>query len=76
MMSRPDNTYLLNRVQVIAASGLSRATIDRMEKTGRFPQRVQLSPRRVAWKAEEIHRWIASRRRARETPAPHNTGAA
>jgi len=40
------------------------AHIARLEKIGAFPIRVQLSENRVAWYAEEVEDWIASRPRA------------
>ena len=40
---------------------LSEVTIWRMEKTGQFPARRQISPGRVAWLASEVDAWIASR---------------
>ncbi len=39
----------------------SNAHIDRMEKAGRFPKRVQLGQCRVGWVASEIEGWIESR---------------
>ena len=36
--------------------------IARLEKAGKFPQRVQLGACRVAWYCWEIEAWIASRR--------------
>ena len=48
-------------VQVVTA--LSRVSIWRMERLGRFPARVQVSPSRVAWRGPEIRAWIDSRPR-------------
>jgi prophage regulatory protein len=44
----------------------SPAQIDRMEKAGRFPKRVQLGPCRVGWVEEEVLAWLDMRLRARE----------
>ena len=41
--------------------GLSRPTIWRMEKTGGFPSRRQISAGRVAWLKSEVQDWIDSR---------------
>lgn len=40
----------------------------RLEKAGKFPQRVRLSAIRVAWLQDEIDGWIAALADARETP--------
>ena len=46
---------------VTAKTGLSRVTIWRMEREGRFPLRRQLSTNSVGWIAEEVDVWIATR---------------
>jgi prophage regulatory protein len=46
---------------------LSKCQVWRLEKDGRFPKRVQVSPARVAWVESEIDAWIASRISARNT---------
>ena len=51
-----------------------RMHIDRLEKAGEFPKRVQLSPNRVAWVESEIDDWIAQRIAARD--ATGDNGAA
>ena len=40
----------------------SRTTIWRLEKSGDFPNRIQLGPGRVAWLRSEISRWVECRR--------------
>ena len=35
--------------------------IARLEKDGKFPQRVQLGPCRVAWRYTEVCAWVAER---------------
>jgi prophage regulatory protein len=47
--------------QVLAMVGLSDKTIYRMMKAGTFPAKVQLSPRSVGWRADDIIEWIATR---------------
>jgi prophage regulatory protein len=44
-------------------TGLSRPTIWRMERKGRFPSRVQLGASSVGWREDEIWAWINSRPR-------------
>lgn len=48
----------------------SRMHIDRLEKAGRFPKRVQLGPNSVAWVEDEIIAWQAERIAARDRPKP------
>lgn len=75
-MNTHNERPLWNRQVVLDETNLSRATIDRLEKKREFPQRVRLSPRRVAWKAEEIRRWIATRQRACEAQGSPEASAA
>jgi prophage regulatory protein len=42
-------------------TGLSRTSIWRMEKGGKFPRRRQLGPRRVGWIESELLEWMKSR---------------
>ena len=39
----------------------SRAQRWRMEREGRFPKRVKLGDRRIAWVADEVDEWAAQR---------------
>ena|SRR5690242_14259933 len=43
----------------------SRKHLLQMMRTGDFPQSVQLSPNRVAWRKSDLDRWAASRPVAR-----------
>jgi prophage regulatory protein len=45
--------------------GYSPQHLLRLERAGKFPQRVQLSPNRVGWLATEIEAWIEQRAAAR-----------
>jgi predicted DNA-binding transcriptional regulator AlpA len=49
--------------QVIELTGLSRTTLWRLEKAGDFPQRIQISKRRVGWLGHEVNKWTETRRR-------------
>lgn len=51
---------LLTIAQVVACSGLHRATIYRKVKEGTFPPPLQPTTRRVAWKSREVLRWQQS----------------
>jgi prophage regulatory protein len=47
--------------KVEAVTGLSRSTILRLEKSGKFPRRVKLGARAVGFASADIHSWVASR---------------
>ncbi len=49
---------LLRFPDLARLTGLSRSTVDRLEKSGRFPQRVQLGDRAVAWRRSDVDAWI------------------
>ena len=51
----------LRRREVERLTRLSRASIYRKMRIGTFPLPVKLGERAVAWRADEIHDWIASR---------------
>lgn len=50
---------LLPLHEVIRATSLSKATIYRLLQKSAFPAPLRLSPRRVAWRAEDISAWRA-----------------
>jgi len=56
-----DDKYLRTR-QVLALTGLSRATIYNMMKAGTFPPQTVLGARAVAWRESEINTWMDSRK--------------
>lgn len=47
--------------EVRAATKLSRTTIWRLEKSGRFPPRRRLTPNTVGWLSTDVESWIKSR---------------
>ena len=53
------NNRLLRRREVEAITHLSRATIYVRMQKGTFPPPVRLGPNSVAWRAEDIDRWIS-----------------
>ncbi len=57
-------------------TGLSKSTRWRMEKAGDFPQKVQLSPRAVGWRAESIIEWCRNREEAKNGPVGKHKGKA
>lgn len=60
MTSHPETTLLRAR-SVTERTGLSRTSIYREVKAGKFPAPVQLSERTVAWRSNEVDTWIATR---------------
>jgi prophage regulatory protein len=53
-------------------TGLSRSTRWRLMKAGQFPQKVQLGPRAVGWRADDIIAWVNSRAAATNEPVVKN----
>ena len=41
--------------------GLSRATIFRKVKAGRFPAPIKISQRAIGWRIDDVEAWIAAR---------------
>lgn len=50
----------LNAVKTI--SGLSRSTIYRLEKDGKFPKRFKIGERAIGWSSKEIFEWVNKRK--------------
>jgi prophage regulatory protein len=48
---------MLNEKQVLEIVPVSRTTLFRMEKTGRFPKSTYISPNRRVWFEDEITGW-------------------
>ena len=46
--------------EVREVTGLSKTTINRFEKEGRFPSRVSLGPRSIGWFEEDVMAFLAS----------------
>ena len=53
---------LIDREQLLKIVPLSDRTIFNLEKRGEFPQRLAITPRRVAWYLNEVNEWIEQRR--------------
>jgi predicted DNA-binding transcriptional regulator AlpA len=54
---------LIRLHELIERLGLSRTTIWRLERSGRFPTRIRTSARLVAWLEEDVERWLAEQAR-------------
>jgi len=58
----PSNVDRIIRVkETQSMTGLSRSTIYRYEKKGKFPKRISLGTNMTGWKLSEIQNWIAER---------------
>ena len=60
---------ILSKKQLRALVLYSPAHIDRLEKAGRFPRRVQLGPCRVGWVESEVLAWLDERIKERDKNA-------
>lgn len=57
-------TRLMRRRAVAERVGLSAVTIWRLERSGRFPKSIRISPGAIAWRETDIERWIEEREAA------------
>jgi prophage regulatory protein len=54
----PDKSRrMLNETQVLGIVPVSRTTLYRMEKAGRFPRSTYISPNRRVWFADQVIAW-------------------
>ena len=58
---------LIRRQEVEKLTGLSRSTIYRLRKLGKFPEQVRIGPRAVGWSLSEILAYIRSRPRGADS---------
>ena len=49
---------LISRNEVLKRTSVSRATLYRIERAGKFPKAVKVSTNRVAYDAEAVDLWI------------------
>ena len=52
---------ILRLPEVCEITGLSRATIHRLQTQERFPQRIRITARAVGWVEQEVQAWLAQR---------------
>ncbi|MEY8239097.1 MAG: AlpA family phage regulatory protein [Cycloclasticus sp.] len=52
---------LIDCKDVSLTIGLSRSSIWRLEKAGKFPKRITLSNRCVRWSKQEVDQWVDAR---------------
>ncbi|MFQ5674050.1 MAG: helix-turn-helix transcriptional regulator [Nitrospinales bacterium] len=60
---------ILRAADVCRETRLSRTTLWRLERVGKFPARVQLGERAVGWRRADIEAWIESRPKVGEEVA-------
>lgn len=51
---------LIRLKELIALTGLSKATLMRMERMGQLPRRRKISAQAMGWLSEEIEAWMRS----------------
>lgn len=51
---------ILRRHDVCARTGLSRATLDRLEAEGGFVRRIKIGVRAVGWLEADVEDWISN----------------
>ena len=61
-MQQDISTKLLRFSDVTRLIGLSRSSVNRLERAGQFPKRRRISARAIGWLQPEIDQWLASRR--------------
>ena len=61
MIQQRSITMFIRLNKVIGITALSRPTVYRLMKQGKFPKQVQLGERSVAWILEEVEQWMEDR---------------
>jgi len=62
---------LIRRPEVSRRTGLARSTLYKAVSEGRFPPPVRLTSNTIAWREEEVDRWIQERPVADTVAGPH-----
>ena len=52
---------LLRTKAVCERTGLSRVALWKLRKAGTFPQAVLIGERSIAWRVEDVEKWMSSR---------------
>jgi prophage regulatory protein len=52
---------IIRKPELFSRIGLSDATIWRMEKSGKFPKRLQLGGNSIGWLESEVSTWLESK---------------
>jgi predicted DNA-binding transcriptional regulator AlpA len=66
---KKQNSPLLTYPELKSKKGISysRQHISRLEKEGKFPRRIQISPSRIGWYEHEIDAWVIEKAEARHS---------
>nr|WP_295838149.1 AlpA family phage regulatory protein [uncultured Azospirillum sp.] len=67
MSTTPDRILRFKEMQS-RIGGYSRMHVDRLEKAGKFPKRVQIGANAVGWMESDIVAWIGDRARGARAP--------
>ncbi|EHQ16464.1 Prophage CP4-57 regulatory [Shewanella baltica OS183] len=54
------NSQIIRYNELAATFGVSKTTIWRWRRSGAFPNHIQLGPRIIGWKIEDIELWLTS----------------
>ena len=60
-MANPSRRRILRPIAVYELTGLSKATIRRLEQSGRFPRRFNITENAVGYDSSAVEAWIAER---------------
>jgi prophage regulatory protein len=64
-MNASEKGQLIDMKRVTEMTTLSRTTLWRMVRQGRFPRPIKISPNRVAWREYDVVDWVQARSEAR-----------
>ena len=54
-------TRIMRTPEVAETLGVSKPTLDRWRKSGRFPAPIRLGRRSIGWRSTDVEDWINSR---------------
>lgn len=57
-LTQVTDVRVLRWPEIQKLTGLSRSTIWRLEKVGRFPRRFKIASKAVGWTAGDVRRWV------------------
>lgn len=57
-----EDLVILRPKDIMDITGLSRETINRMEKRGDFPPKIQLSKRSIGWLETDVKKWFKEKK--------------
>jgi predicted DNA-binding transcriptional regulator AlpA len=57
----PSDVRILRTSEVLQTTGLSRTSVWRLERAGKFPARRRITSGAVGWRSDEVQQWVTSR---------------